>query len=516
MFFLPRLSYKKKIWLPLVISALSMVLLCVFLLYQQYNALLMERRLQLQSAVQLAVGVVQHYDEQVKNGKLSLEEAQLQALESVKSLRYPGGGYIFIFDHNGKYLMHPIRGELLGKDVRDYSTHEIVDVTFSSTGGFVSYQWPNEKLGMVTKVAWGANYAPWGWGLSSGVEIHDIDAHFKQLLFAAAGLIVFCCLAMLGITLLINLSLLRQLGCSPEDLCSMMNAVADGNLTQTITLDRKDKSSLLYSLNNMQVALISIVQGIRDNAGNVSRLCDTIAASNEQSGTRADAQALTVEELSIMIKELTNIVNNNTQSAGQASEAARDTSGRASDGGKLIEDITSTMVTLTRSSGKIAEITDLINSIAFQTNILALNASVEAARAGEQGRGFSVVAQEVRTLAQRCTSAAKDIETQIITNDSCTQRASGLVSQAGVAITKIIHSTSGVSTSLEGIAQSSQEQVSGISQINNAIIQLDHTAHDNAVQARETLSTTRRMCEGTELLVTAVSHFHLPDAVSGR
>lgn len=209
------------------------------------------------------------------------------------------------------------------------------------------------------------------------------------------------------------------------------------------------------------------------------------------------------------VGQLTATVKLNAESARQASQLADVASTTASRGGSLVEEVVSTMSGISESSKKIAEITNVINSIAFQTNILALNAAVEAARAGEQGRGFAVVAGEVRNLASRSANAAKEIEGLITDSVSRVEQGAKLVSDTGTTMDAILRDVTEVTTIMKQIASASEEQSKGISQVGIAITQMDGVTQQNASLVEEVSAAASALERQTEDLQRSVQKFRL-------
>ncbi|WP_401743522.1 methyl-accepting chemotaxis protein, partial [Stenotrophomonas geniculata] len=207
------------------------------------------------------------------------------------------------------------------------------------------------------------------------------------------------------------------------------------------------------------------------------------------------------------MEELTSTVKQNAEHARQANQLAIGAHGVASQGGEVVGQVVTTMSAIEAASKKIAEIISVIDGIAFQTNILALNAAVEAARAGEQGRGFAVVASEVRTLAQRSAGAAKEIKGLIEDSVGKVADGSALVRQAGTTMGEIVASVQRVTDIMADISAASQEQSSGIEQVNQAVVQMDETTQQNAALVEEASAAARSMEEQANLLAEAVSVF---------
>jgi methyl-accepting chemotaxis protein-1 (serine sensor receptor) len=292
--------------------------------------------------------------------------------------------------------------------------------------------------------------------------------------------------------------------------------VAKGDLTSTIEVTSTDEAGhLLTALKNMNDSLVEIVSSVRQSSDSIATGSAQIAAGNLDLSSRTESQASSLEETASTMEELTSTVKQNAEQSHHASKLVLSTAEIAVSGGEVVGKVIQTMASIKDSSRKIADIIGVIDGIAFQTNILALNAAVEAARAGEQGRGFAVVASEVRNLAQRSAGAAKEIKTLI--SDSVEQVEVGrkLVDEAGEAMDDIVTSVQLVADIISGTAAASQEQSSGIEQVNQAVGQMDEITQQNAALVEEAAAAAASLQEQAGKLAEAVSVFKLEGSSYG-
>ena len=293
------------------------------------------------------------------------------------------------------------------------------------------------------------------------------------------------------------------------------NRVAQGDLTNKIEVKSKDEiGELMLALRNMNDSLLNIVNQVRSGTDTIATGSAEIAAGNQDLSSRTEQQASSLEETASSMEELTSTVRQNGENANQANQLAVSASDVAVKGGAIVSEVVEMMATINESSKKMAEIINVIDGIAFQTNILALNAAVEAARAGEQGRGFAVVATEVRNLAQRSASAAREIKTLIDDSVGKVEAGSKLVNQAGETMTEIVHSVHRVTDIMTEINAATREQVEGIEQVNQAVSQMDQVTQQNAALVEEAAAATESMQDQARKLVQVVSVFNTGQAVS--
>ncbi len=289
---------------------------------------------------------------------------------------------------------------------------------------------------------------------------------------------------------------------------TLLQAISRGDLTVRMQGDFHGVFARMRDDCNATVdQLKQIVGRIQASASSINLAAGEIASGNTDLSRRTEQQAANLEETAASMEELTSTVKQNAEHARQANQLAIGAHGVASQGGDVVGQVVTTMSAIEASSKKIAEIISVIDGIAFQTNILALNAAVEAARAGEQGRGFAVVASEVRTLAQRSAGAAKEIKGLIEDSVGKVADGSALVRQAGTTMGEIVASVQRVTDIMADISAASQEQSSGIEQVNQAVVQMDETTQQNAALVEEASAAARSMEEQANLLAEAVSVF---------
>ena len=300
-----------------------------------------------------------------------------------------------------------------------------------------------------------------------------------------------------------------QLGGEPTYAARVATSIAHGDLTMRVGVQAGDESSLLYAMSQMTASLRQLVGEVASGARVVAETSEQIAQGNLDLSQRTEEQASTLEETASSMEELTSTVAQNAESAKQANQLAMGASEVARKGGHAVGQVVSTMTAISESSRKIADIIAVIDSIAFQTNILALNAAVEAARAGEQGRGFAVVAAEVRNLAQRSAAAAKEIKTLIGDSVDKVDAGTRLVDAAGKTMDEIVGSVKGVTDLIAEIAAASQEQSSGIAQVNQAVTQMEQVVQQNASLVEEATAATESMKDQARALLQSVSRFKL-------
>ncbi|MBN3854517.1 HAMP domain-containing protein [Paraburkholderia sp. Ac-20340] len=301
-----------------------------------------------------------------------------------------------------------------------------------------------------------------------------------------------------------------------EDAVKSFERIAQGDLTERIDVYSKNEIGRLFAgVKRMQESLVSLVSAVHNGAGSIDVGAREIAMGNTDLSQRTEQQAASLQETASSMEQLTGTVRQNAENARQASQLAVNASDIATRGGAVVGEVVSTMQAIATSSAKVVDIISVIEGIAFQTNILALNAAVEAARAGEQGRGFAVVAGEVRSLAQRSASAAREIKELINDSAEKVQSGSQLVGRAGTTMDDILQAVRRVTDIMGEISAASEEQSGGIEQVNRAVTQMDTVTQQNAALVEEAAAAAASLEEQTRNLQSVLATWRTDGANHG-
>tara|TARA_B100000929_G_scaffold286322_1_gene271235 strand:+ start:536 stop:1819 length:1284 start_codon:yes stop_codon:yes gene_type:complete len=332
------------------------------------------------------------------------------------------------------------------------------------------------------------------------------QAFASQIRWVLIGVVVMTLLTVAVVIWGVSANVLRPL----DRLVGYFERMAQGDLSQQIRSPGNNEIGKLYTaMAHMQGSLSETVGVVRRSGTTIFERSQHIASGNNDLSSRTEQQASSLEETASSMEQLASTVSHNADNARQASQLAGDATLTARRSGEEVSHIVDTMQEISASSHQVADIITLIDNIAFQTNILALNASVEAARAGEHGKGFAVVAQEVRSLASRSASAAKEIRTLIDASlgkvDAGTQR----VNQAGQTMQDLVAAVQRVSDIMDEIASASEEQSNGIGQVNQAVAQMDQVVQQNAQLVQQAARSANELESEAARLREAVERFQV-------
>ncbi|MFL9867213.1 methyl-accepting chemotaxis protein [Paraburkholderia fungorum] len=521
-----RFSFTQKLWLPLVVSLVALLVVSVSAAWLSRQTRIDERKNDLVNVAHVGLSIVKEYATLAQSGTLTEAEARKQALERLRNIRYGEDGYFLVIDSKPRMIMHAMKPALNGKDLAgtadaDGRHHYVTfaSVAQAPNGGFVDYVFahPHDPANTaVDKIGYVVRYAPWDWIIATGAYVDDIDAAFKESLYIVGG--IFAGLAVLLSTLVsfTNRSIQRAIGGDPAYAAQVAGEITLGNLAISIKTRRADDSSLLHVMRRMRDGLADTIGQIKDAASKVAMGAGEIAEGNADLSARTENQAASLEETAASMEQMTAMVRQTAENAQTASELTANAEQIVNRGGEMATEAASTMQEVSSESHKMVEIISVIEGIAFQTNILALNAAVEAARAGDEGRGFAVVAGEVRTLAQRSAGAAKEIRVLISRAAGKVQNGVELVDKTGLTIEAARDAIARVSGVMREITAATAEQSAGINQVNIAVTQMDSMTQQNAALVEQAAAATHSLTNLAQLLHVATDKFQLREGAGGE
>lgn len=542
MYFLASLRVATRIQLLVALTLIGLLTLCFTALLQLKESMLDDRKEKTRNLVEVGIGVLTHYHQLARNGKLSEEDTKAAARETLRSLRYGKGDYYFAWSGDGIYYLLPGRPEWEGKnkfDLKDAKGKFLVQemiATARNGGGFVDYWFPRAGQDKPEpKLSYAAAFPPWNLTLGTGIYIDDVDAEFQKnaMLFGGISLSLLVILSVCG--WLLGRSVLKQLGGEPAAAAEVMNQVAKGDLS--VTVQGAHPGSLLHSLGSMVVSLRTLVVEIDQMADRVvanseviSRGAREVAATAAQETDATASMAAAIEELTVSSSHISDSARETERDSRQAMELAGAGSLQVVQATGAIQQIAATVAdtsnriyALEERASQVSSIANVIKDIAGQTNLLALNAAIEAARAGEQGRGFAVVADEVRKLAERTSLATTEIEQMIAGIQSDTVGAVEAmnavlpevrqgVELAGSASSSLQAIENGAGRTLERIrevADATREQSAASTSIAQRVEQIAQMVESTADTMRGTADTARQLELVALGLKAQISRFHI-------
>ncbi|WP_338763842.1 Cache 3/Cache 2 fusion domain-containing protein [Massilia sp. METH4] len=436
--------------------------------------------------------------------------------ERIGSIKVGSTGYFYVLDSTpgpnlGKLIVHPKREGDVILDSKDSDGRPFIREILEKGEGVITYPWLNpDETSPREKIVAYTTFKGWNWVIAGGAYREEITAEAARLRnwYIAAG---FAALA--AFSAIMYFGVRRYITQPLREVEQAATRIAAGDLTVQLAVDGKDEiAGLTRAMNGISANLSAVVGQVRGGADQIALASGEIASGNQDLSSRTEQQAGNLEETASSMEELTATVRQNAENARQANQLAQNASDVAARGGAVVSQVVDTMGSIDASARKIVDIIGVIDGIAFQTNILALNAAVEAARAGEQGRGFAVVAGEVRTLAQRSAAAAQEIKGLIGNSVSQVEAGSKLVEQAGSTMQEVVASVRRVTDIMAEIRVASEEQSSGIEQVNMAITNMDQVTQQNAALVEQAAAAAAAMQEEAASLARVVRQFQLDEA----
>lgn len=449
------------------------LLFLVFIYYQTKTNYMNNKKQEIASITNIPLNILEYYNQKISNGTYTQDEAKTLAFEEILTLRYGSdlSDYFFILNLDNIMLVHPT-SSLINKNMDDFKDvkgilffKEMAKIANSSGAGYVPYFWADkiDKNKNVPKLSYIKVFAPWNIYIGTGIYVDQAQTDARKEAIKLFSLIGFFMIVLMIIIILF--------------------------LRKVIVLPINKVSSIL-----------------KDTSNEVSSAADQIAQSSQAMASGASEQASNIEEISSTLEQMSSITKQNADNANQANTMSSTTLVDTEQSQKAMAKMLDAIGKIKESSDETVKIIKTINEIAFQTNILAINAAIEAAKAGENGKGFAVVAIEVRNLAQRSAEAVKTTSTLLEGSKSNAENGVFVANEVNEILNNVIISIKKVSDLISEVSTASSEQAKGIEQVNIAISQSDQVTQSNAATAEESASSSEELSSQAKRLDDMVTH----------